>query len=65
MVRGVAPVTIVIRPGNESDGLEIPQPWGTAAAVPIGYPQLRGHGPISRRPAEEMAFIDTWERPFA
>ena len=45
--------------------LGIPQPWGTAAAVPIGYPQLRGHGPISRRPVEEMAYIDSWERPFA
>jgi nitroreductase len=45
--------------------LAIPQPWGTAAAVPVGYPQLRGHGPISRRSVEEMAFVDAWERPFA
>ncbi len=45
--------------------LAIPQPWGTAAAIPIGYPQLRGHGPISRRSVEEMAFVDSWERPFA
>jgi nitroreductase len=44
--------------------LEIPQPWGTAAAVPIGYPQLRGHGPISRRPVEQMAFVDSWGRSF-
>ncbi|HEX4210815.1 MAG TPA: nitroreductase family protein [Candidatus Binataceae bacterium] len=44
--------------------LAIPQPWGTAAAVPIGYPQLRGHGPISRHLVEEMAFIDSWERSF-
>ena len=44
--------------------LAIPQPWGTAAAVPIGYPQLRGHGPITRRPVEEMAFIDSWGRSF-
>jgi nitroreductase len=44
--------------------LRIPQPWGTAAAVPIGYPQLRGHGPISRRPVEQMAFIDSWDQPF-
>jgi nitroreductase len=44
--------------------LQIPQPWGTAAAVPIGYPQLRGHGPISRKSVEEMAFVDSWERPF-
>jgi nitroreductase len=45
--------------------LGIPPRWGTAAAVPLGYPQLRGHGPISRRPVEEMAFTDSWERPFA
>ena len=44
--------------------LEIPQPWATAAAVPIGYPKLRGHGPISRRPVEKMAFADGWGRPF-
>ena len=43
--------------------LEIPQPWATAAAVPIGYPKLRGHGPISRRPVEKMAFADGWGRP--
>jgi len=40
--------------------LEIPEPWGTAAAIPIGYPVLGGHGPISRRPVEKMAFEDSW-----
>jgi nitroreductase len=40
--------------------LEIPDPWATAAVVPIGYPKLRGHGPISRRPVEKMAFRDRW-----
>ncbi len=45
--------------------LKIPQPWATAAAIPIGYPQFRGHGPISRRSVEEMAFTDSWEQPFA
>jgi len=40
--------------------LAIPSPWGTAAAVPIGYPMLRGHGPITRRPVEELAFLDSW-----
>lgn len=43
--------------------LSIPQPWATAAAVPIGYPVGRGHGPITRRPVEEMAFLDSWDRP--
>ena len=40
--------------------LGIPDPWYTAAAVPIGYPVLRGHGPVSRRPVRKMAFVDTW-----
>jgi nitroreductase len=43
--------------------LEIPEPWGTAAAVPIGYPVLGGHGPISRRPVEKLAFLDRWSQP--
>ena len=45
--------------------LEIPDPWGTAAVVPIGYPVLRGHGPISRRSVEELAFADAWGKPFS
>ena len=45
--------------------LGIPQPWGTAAVVPIGYPVLRGHGPISRRRVEELAFADAWGVPFS
>jgi nitroreductase len=40
--------------------LAIPSPWGTAAAIPIGYPMLRGHGPITRRPVEELAFLNSW-----
>ncbi|MBW2313327.1 MAG: nitroreductase family protein [Deltaproteobacteria bacterium] len=40
--------------------LGIPEPWCTAAAIPIGYPVLGGHGPISRRPIEKMVFADTW-----
>lgn len=38
--------------------LEIPEPWGTAAAVPVGWPVGKGHGPISRRPVEKLAFAD-------
>ncbi|MBM4266423.1 MAG: nitroreductase family protein [Deltaproteobacteria bacterium] len=44
--------------------LQIPEPWATAAAIPIGYPQLRGHGPISRRPVEKLAFADRWGESF-
>lgn len=38
--------------------LELPEPWGTAAFVPIGWPERRGHGPLSRRSVERMAFAD-------
>jgi nitroreductase len=40
--------------------LNIPEPWGTAAAIPIGYPMLRGHGPISRRSVKELTFAESW-----
>jgi nitroreductase len=43
--------------------LEIPEGWYTAAAVPIGYPLARGHGPISRRPPEKLAFLDRFGAP--
>jgi len=38
--------------------LEIPEPWATAAFVPIGWPVGAGHGPISRRPVESVVFED-------
>lgn len=40
--------------------LSIPKPWGTAAAIPIGYPVHRGHGPLTRRPVAEMVYTDSW-----
>jgi nitroreductase len=43
--------------------LEIPEPWATAAFVPIGWPERRGHGAITRRPVERMAFGDRFGRP--
>jgi nitroreductase len=45
--------------------LAIPEPWATAAAVPIGYPLRRGHGPISRRPVAKLAFADRWDVPWS
>ena len=45
--------------------LEIPEPWGTACAIPIGYPVGKGHGKISRRPVEKLAFLDQWGSPFS
>lgn len=44
--------------------LGIPDPWYTAAAVPVGYPSGRGHGPIRRRPVAKMAFADRWGEAF-
>lgn len=40
--------------------LSIPEPWATAAFVPIGWPVGRGHGPLRRRPVEQMVFTDRW-----
>lgn len=40
--------------------LQIPQPWATAAAVPVGWPLGAGHGAITRRPVEKLAFADRW-----
>lgn len=39
---------------------EIPDPWATVAMVPIGYPVGKGHGPITRKPPADMAFVDTF-----
>jgi nitroreductase len=44
--------------------LAIPEPWATAAAVPIGYPVGKGHGPITRRPVAKLAFSDRWDHVF-
>ena len=38
--------------------LEIPDPWATAAFVPIGWPASKGYGPLTRRPVQDMAFGD-------
>ena len=43
--------------------LSIPEAWGTAATLPLGYPVLGGHGPISRRPVEKLSFQDSWGEP--
>ncbi len=44
--------------------LEIPEPWFTAALVPIGYPVGKGHGPITRKPPSYLAFNDTFGSPW-
>ena len=43
--------------------LDIPADWYTCAAVPLGYPIGKGHGPITRRPLGDMAYLDSWKSP--
>jgi nitroreductase/alkylhydroperoxidase family enzyme len=43
--------------------LEIPEPWATCAFVPIGWPLGGGHGPLARRPVEQVAFADRFGEP--
>ncbi|MGO9450340.1 MAG: nitroreductase family protein [Candidatus Binataceae bacterium] len=42
--------------------LSIPDPWYTAAAIPIGYPVGKGHGPVNREPVENVVFLDSWDK---
>lgn len=44
--------------------LDIPDSWATVAMVPLGYPVGGGHGPITRRPPEKMAYADTFGTPW-
>lgn len=45
--------------------LDIPDAWGTAAVIPIGYPVGKGHGPISRRPIEKLVFAERWNEAWS
>ncbi|MDH3682918.1 MAG: nitroreductase family protein [Acidimicrobiia bacterium] len=53
------------READVKTALDIPEEWATAAMVPIGYPVLTGHGPISRRGPAELAFDDAFGTPLA
>ncbi|MFM7120125.1 MAG: oxidoreductase, partial [Gammaproteobacteria bacterium] len=44
--------------------LDMPADWYTCGVMPIGYPVLGGHGPISRRSVSRLAFADRWQQPF-
>ena len=46
------------REAQVRDLLGIPEPWGTFAFVPIGWPLRGGHGPLSRRPVEAVVDAD-------
>lgn len=43
--------------------LDVPADWYTCAFLPIGYPEGPGHGPLTRRPVERMAYLDAWGAP--
>ncbi len=45
--------------------LGIPPDWGTCAHIPIGYPVLKGHGPISRRSVEKLVYLDQWDASYS
>jgi nitroreductase len=45
--------------------LMIPEDWGTCAHIPIGYPVLKGHGSITRRPIEKLVFQNVWGQTMA
>lgn len=51
---------LCIAEGELRPMLELPEPWATCAFVPIGYPVGRGHGPVSRKPVADMAYLDRW-----
>ena len=39
--------------------LQLPEPWGVYAMVPLGYPK-GNHGPLRRAPLEHMVKFDVW-----
>ena len=43
-----------LREGEVKQLLGVPAEWGTAALVPIGYPERTGHGPTTRRAVTEL-----------
>ncbi|MDH4146336.1 MAG: nitroreductase family protein, partial [Acidimicrobiia bacterium] len=45
--------------------LDIPEDWATLAMVPIGYPVLKGHGPIARQGPDRLAFDDSFGQPWS
>ena len=45
--------------------LGIPDPWATAAMIPIGYPVGKGHGPITRKGPAEMVTRNGFDEPWS
>ena len=38
---------------------EIPDEYGVVVTIPIGYP-LGNFGPVTRRPLDEVTYLDRW-----
>ena len=49
-----------LREAEVKELFDIPDPWGTVAMVPIGYPVGKGHGPITRKGPDVMAYADSF-----
>ncbi len=49
------------REGEVKELLGIPDGWASVGMVPIGYPLLKGHGPITRKPPSAMAARNTFD----
>ncbi|MCB0991012.1 MAG: nitroreductase family protein [Acidimicrobiales bacterium] len=45
--------------------LNVPQPWMTAAMVPVGYPEGGGHGKITRQAVAELTSVDSFGTPWS
>jgi nitroreductase len=46
------------------DAVGVPDDWMLAGHVVVGWPRGR-HGPVRRRPASDVAFLDHWDEPAA
>jgi len=44
--------------------LELPDDWYTAAHVPVGYSVGGGHGPLRRKPINQMVSKNSWANPW-
>lgn len=40
----------------------IPDDWQLAALIPVGHPEGR-HGPLKRKPVEDVTYAEEWDRP--
>jgi nitroreductase len=46
------------------EAIAIPDDWLLAGLLPLGWP-VGHHGPVRRRPIEEVTYLDTWGTPLA